>query len=496
MPKINKKSKPVEQPKDIDHGVGREVKYAELDVICYALSKKIGPLTADLARQLLGWEEEPEDGKWGVDFDVRDARGKKVRLHNNLSNRPWDQSTTMVYASEILKGCWNGGVDNGPNGETIGIGRTGIVINGQHSLVALVYAEQEWTDHPEEWPVWTSAPTIDKLVVFGLAETSSLINTIDTGKKRTLADVIFRDDRYFKDLSKGERIKVAKVCEHTIRFLADRTLAFEDAYSPQQTNQTFIDFLSRHGRLLRAVQFVWDAETEGSISQIIPISTAAGLLYLMGCSGCNAEKYLASEQPDESQLTFGQWELAEKFWEWIGNRESKIRFPISSAYSAIAHNRESVSTSEKLGTVIKAWELFSVGKKIEVEKLALKYSEADGEGICHLIKDELPLVCAIDRRKEEPPVDPDDETPVEAEPVDDTVKLARKTNARAAQKSFGVGDNVWVIGDPVETSWQGEVVDLIAKTNQAKLKILKPFAGAGKTQLVPVSSLNRNKPVV
>src|SRR5690606_38664055 len=88
-------------------------------------------ITDDRAKDLLGWEIEPKGSDWGDRYLFKDRYGNKVRCHNNIRNRDIDKIKVSELVQEILRGHWV------MNCESLIIGVTGIVLNGQHTLIAL-----------------------------------------------------------------------------------------------------------------------------------------------------------------------------------------------------------------------------------------------------------------------------------------------------------------------------------------------------------------------
>ena len=373
----------------VDHGAGREVVYPAKVIALHEIGSELGPLTHDQAKALLGWEEEGND-KFETEFDLTDNNGKKVRLNNNLANRPLDRSQYRSVESDILNRRWK------LNGETMIVGRTGLTLSCQHRLVALILAWQEWIKNKEDnaWPEWPGAPTMEAIIVYGVSEHSSVVDTIDTGKSRSLADVIFRSE-FFEAMGRGDREKVARICEYAIKFLGDRTAAWADAFSSRRTHSENIDFLHRHPRLLKCVKFIFDSEEEKSISSKISPGYAAGLMFLMGSCGSDGESYLkAGAGAKDSLLTWDDYKRAEDFWELIGSKDLKM-FPIQQALAMlIEEDEDGVATPhERVAIIVKAWKSFHSETSIQPDDLKLEYT-TDGDGVKHLA--ECPSLSAID----------------------------------------------------------------------------------------------------
>lgn len=105
----------------------------------------------------------------------------------NNANRPMSRAVAKLYANEMLRGKWD------TNGEPIifSIDDEGneYLISGQHRLMALLICNQEvqkdesrWLCPQTEW---------DAVIVTGVPHGSA--NSIDIGKTRSHADVLFRD---------------------------------------------------------------------------------------------------------------------------------------------------------------------------------------------------------------------------------------------------------------------------------------------------------------
>ena len=291
-------------------------------------------------------------------------------------------------------------------------------------------------------------------------------------------------------MSGGERVKVAKIAEYAIRTLGYRTAAFANAFAPNRTHSEQIEFLQRHPRLLQCVKWIYEAESERSVSNVIPLGTAAGLMFLMGSAGDTGEKYTKAlketSRPHENMLKWGHWDLAEKFWEAIGNSDKKM-FPIKEALAQVSQDGDSISKDVQMGIIVKAWNLFSNGKPLTAESLALQFQE-DGEGRKHLT--EKPLISPIDLGSPKAVDDEEKEDPVDEEPevLSEDDKLARKAARNKLHKPIKEGDMVWVKCDPVESRWRGELTELAGKN--ARVQVPKGLAGAGKQQAVLVTQLS------
>jgi hypothetical protein len=347
---------------------------------------------------MLGWQEESENIKFDTanPHHITDTKQRKIRLNNNLINRPIVLSNVASLQQEILCKRWH------LNGDTIIIGEYGSIINGQHSLVALVFANQVWEDKKGQYGhLWPTAPVMEKLVVYGISEKDAVINTVDTTKPRTLADVIFRSP-YFESLKQSDRRKVSKIADYAVRTLWERTGA-ANAYSPRRTHSESLDFIARHPRMLECVKHIYEENgTERRVGQYLSPGRASALMYLMAGSQTEREQedkkgYSdlqeatdASIKPSENQINFDSWDKASEFWVLLaGGNEAFL--PVRAAI-ADCKNEDGGNPAEFTAIIIKAWLRFNAGKPITAKELALEYADKDGVDVLN----ETPICGGID----------------------------------------------------------------------------------------------------
>ncbi len=205
-------------------------------------------ITLQKAKDLLGWEEE-EGIPYKKDFLLKDFHGTKIRCFNNVTNRPLYKPNLENLKQEILRNRWQ------LNGEPIIVGKTGLILNGQHSLLSFIAAVQEWTKDKDKWPLTTEEPTLDKLIVFGIDESDAVINTMDTCKPRSLADVIYRSE-FFAGTNQAERNKLSKITDYAIKLIWDRT-GVSNAFGLRNTHSESLDFLQRHPKLIDCFKHIF-----------------------------------------------------------------------------------------------------------------------------------------------------------------------------------------------------------------------------------------------
>lgn len=330
-------------------------------------------LTADQAKELLGWQEE-EKG-FGTKYLLKDQFGTKIRCHHNVSNRPLYENNVAALKQEMVRGQWRF------NGEPIIISKTGKVLNGQHQMIALVLAHQDWQkDLVEEEPV------IDKLIVFGVDDDDRVVNTMDTGKPRSLSDVLYRSE-YFADASPGERKRLARAAQYAVATMWSR-LGRQEAYLPRQTHSEAIDFLERHPRLIECIEFlVVEEGANQSISKYVSVGYASALMYLMATSKSDPSKY--EFRPCEESLDFSNWDKAQEFFVQLSSGGEKMK-SLQSALGQLL-KQEEVTRKERVCLVIKAWLKWVTRKKLS-GVIKLQYEEKDGVQV--LVED--PSVGGID----------------------------------------------------------------------------------------------------
>lgn len=348
------------------------------------------PITPAAAKRLLGWITESEGLPLKDDFLLKDGKGLRVKCTNNVTNRPLYMAIVITLVQEILNRKWR------LNGESIIIGKTGLVLNGQHTLIALVLAAQEWEEHPGKWKdYWQTEPTIEKLVVFGIDEGDATVNTMDTCKPRTLSDVIYRSV-FFAKMKGKDRRYAARYTEHAVKLLWFRTGAKHDAYAPLRTHAESLDFIARHPKLLQCVKHIHEENGDGKIAKYLSPGYAAGLLYLMGSAATDRESedkkgYSQVDHPSEKQIDWTLWDKAEEFWTLLAAGDKKFN-PIRESLGAVLEDG-SGSVNVRMAILVKAWNAYAKEGSISDDDVELEFT-TDGDGIKTLA--ETPITGGID----------------------------------------------------------------------------------------------------
>jgi hypothetical protein len=334
-------------------------------------------LTQDQIDKMLGWREETPDEQFGDDY-LFIFNGCKIRCLNNVVNRPIHWTAVRALAQEHLNRKWK------PNGETIILGRTALILNGQHTLIGAKLAEWERTEGPDadHWKsIWPTPITLEKLVAVGVEETDEVINTMDTCKPRSLADVVYRSP-YFRDLKPKDRVTLAKMMDQAIMFLWDRTGAKVDAYAPRRTHAEALDFLARHPKVEDAVRHIWEEykESWATSSSVMAAGYAAGILYLMAASD-SSNKQVSTYQErvrlgeaGQRDISLACWDRACEFWTMLRASAPEME-DLKTALTRLADPVHGMGggRDERVAVLALAWASFKAGGAIVEDDLSLEY---------------------------------------------------------------------------------------------------------------------------
>ena len=347
-----------------------------------------GPLSVGEVKETLGWEEEPEGYTFARDFDLKDVNGKKVRINNRLTNRPFRISLAKRYKLEHLRNKWLF------NGESKVIDWFGNVQDGQHSLTGFVLAEQEREKNPEHWKVygWKGPLVMEALVVTGIDPKAA--DTLNLGLKRSLGDVLFRRDEFSEVLDHSEKLlkKLSNVLSVATRLAWLRCGGKTVSDAKHFPHSEALSFVHDHPRLKDAVEFIY-AENGGrgsegqKISSFITLGYAAGLLYLMGMSN--------SVTP--SEMNDSNWEKACDFWKKFASGEGLERGdPILTLRNLLVKSEAGSGTGrdEIVSMVIKAWNLWITDSRADANAVKVKKKKDQDTG--NMVAAENPRLGGLD----------------------------------------------------------------------------------------------------
>ena len=405
-----------------------------------------GSITADVAKALLGWETVTKGGGESL---LTDHEGNSIRCTNNMTNRPFGMGDCERLVQEILRRRWSGPSGNGKtvNGEIVIVGKTGTIISGQHRLIAVVLAKQLWEKEKDKYD-WKTEPVLETFLALGIDESDEVVNTVDTGKGRSLADVIFRSE-YFRDLGASDRKTCARAAEHAVRLLWDRT-GVENAFDIYRTHAEALAVLDNHRRLIDCIRHVTTENVENKIGKLLPLGNAAALMYLMMTSKTDPKAYYEAEVRDESLLDFSEEDAASEFWVNVAQGQGRFKH-LHDAYTdmMIAAGDNGLSQNERRALVVKAW---LAGDKLTRSSLELVYHVDKEDGTKKL--EENPTVGGIDKG-----TTPDDVTILADE--DDPDAETEETPTKKSKKHVKLaknGDVVWV-NEKGHDPWQGKMLN-------------------------------------
>lgn len=423
MPKLKKTKNKGEQvssgAKLKAHKPKLKVIYPEIEVRLYHQDPKVvkafsgeevsNPLTAAIAKELVGWIVE---GSEGVECDkegcithngikvwptLNNLDGKRVWLLNNLTNRPFYENLANDWKLEILRKKWQF------NGESGIIDEYGMVQDFQHRLVGLIQAVEEWEADgklpktKQQWQsYWFTEPVIDTLVTLGIEASDAVVNTIGTGKRRSLEDALYRYE-WIADKPPKVREQLARVCSFAVKVVWRRSRQDLRSEAPRRPHSESFEFIERHPMLLQCVKFINDEASDKK--PLIPLGTAAGLLYLMGSSTSDLADYNGTEK----KLDWKLYDKAEEFFVDFFNK-GKNTEQLAEAMLAIPAEASGPYVMDlKLGMMIKAWHLYAEGKKITKDNVEL---EQDVNEIGQPVLAEHPRCGGIDVEVAEPVKEP------------------------------------------------------------------------------------------
>lgn len=449
MPPVTPKAAPAKKPpvkKEVVPAPERPVLHPAMYSLIFADPEKhsiaegmaVPPITVAVAKEMLGWEDEKEYTvkaieaaradpnvkaddvekavvKW-TDCDFEDMNGVKVRCSKNGQNRIFVRTDALAIMQDILNGHWQ------LNGENVIISKYGNVVSGQHRLIGFVFACQVWQgssiEMPNQQEQWQSIsptmPVLESSVFFGGSEEDKVTRTIDQVRPRSYADVRYCQHEAYTKLGKKSRAKVCKMEGFAVRLMWDRTGAKADAYNPSITNSSFLDFLGRHRRLEKCVTHIYEEDADGLISSPSPkvggetqrrgwgyISpgAAAGLMYLMGCSGTEGkrnsraqiEKYADADPApcEEVVLADGKtravlswskyWKPAQQFWTDLASGNSNLKALTDRMREFYTDGSGDLipgagaSTEEKVALICLAWQKYRDGLGVKHSDLKLEY---------------------------------------------------------------------------------------------------------------------------
>lgn len=471
----------------------REVLYPEVSV-----NKAYGEhaLTFEVVKKLLGWSESPNPELPNEPYLFKDINDKPIWCHNVITktyrNRFITWSNVLALKQEILRGHWK------RNGESLIIGKSAFVLNGQHQMIAFCLAVQEWNLYQEDWSdVWPTEPTLEKLVVFGIEEDDATVNSMDTAKPRSLVEVIERSE-VFASMKNAERKECAKITDHAVRLLWHRLGVKLDAFAPRRTHSEAMDFIGHHPKLLECVKHIFEENSEQKIVDVITPGYAAALMYLMATSSSDPLKYHDADIFSEANANLENYDKAADFFVLISG-EAKEMAAIREY--TLSLKIDGLDTRDaKMALLCKAWTLFIQEATIDIDGLRLDFSSGDSD-VRKLA--ECPTTGGIDRGNPKDDLG-EDEEPTEEEiaehkAAEEAIRQERLKGkatggkglkAGKSSKKIELGDHVWVSEDGGK--WDGELVEIYDANGKPVGKVKS--TATGKSFDAPLEMISLTEP--
>lgn len=396
------KVKPDNTPRGVSEGkVAREVEKRAKEkpmnyvgTLCVSRQAKAeweitDPLNAIRAMLLLGYEIAEE----GTAI-FKDLEGNQIKMTKNATNRPFKIGFAKRYMLDMLRKKW------AMNAETIVIDEHGMVQSGQHRLVGLVLAQQELKKNPAKWAkYWPSeggvpaTVEIECLIFTGISSAPEVINTLDIGQKRTLADILYRDSRFPANMAPKKKALLANILAGATRLVWIRSQGKSVSDAPHYPHSEAMDFLEEHPEILSSVYHIWalqggNAADGQNVSRYLSMPYAAGLHYLMATSATDSEEY---QEKGPSVLNFALKDRADEFWTQFANGKLPEAHPIARLKKLLLSQEASsgMGRDEIVTMVVKAFNLYLDGKlKVQPDEVEAEMVENTETGRWKLNEDQ------------------------------------------------------------------------------------------------------------
>ena len=344
-----KKTKATKEPKPVPlPNPSRKILYAQPDPPPHTFNQQE-------IKDFLGWREVRKQDAHHFKYQIGDTV-KYVALDNCLTNRKFRFPLAKRYAAEHIRGKWSF------NGETIVLDKYGNVQQGMHRGAGFVLAEEQRAFNPEKYG--KKPLTYTTALQTGIEPANDVVDTIDLGQKRSLGDVLFRNREMGKDYTERDQSKLTRVLAGAIRLVWLRVEGRSVMGGQAFLHSEALELLKTHPDIVDCVKFVYDEDggrgADGKrISSSISLAYAAGLMYLMAKAKGGKTK-------------------AQEFWTLFASGAFNEGDPIL-ALKKILERKNAGSGREResiIGTVIKAWTLWTEGKKkVKPSDIAVKKGE-------------------------------------------------------------------------------------------------------------------------
>jgi hypothetical protein len=257
----------------------------------------------------------------------------------------------------MLRGEW-AGQKNSPsktfNGESWITDSKGNIVSCAHRCVALIMAELERQrmvafgndEMLEKYGLEVDQEiTVPVLLVEGVDPPGA--DTADTGKGRSLGDVLFRRNEFAngKSISDSVKAKLSRELAVAVRLVWLRLNGGRVARGAKLHHPEAIAFLGDHPLLHDAILFLHEEDggsgAEGKkITDYLTLGYAAGLMYLMAYSENKRDSY---EKGMDMSRKPKSWALAEEFFVTFAQEPwgTKKHEPVKALHKALEKNKSS-----------------------------------------------------------------------------------------------------------------------------------------------------------
>lgn len=330
------------------------------------------------AVDVIGWQTADLENGEKFENPIFRLNNVDVICSNNVCNRPFNLSLAKCYKADILNKSWE------LNGQPIILSKYGNVLSGQHRIIALILAVLDWREDKSKYPKWKEEPTIDTAIAVGISEERKVVNTIDTGKSRSLADAIIASGVVGRgSASSTSARKVAKGIQYAVIFILESTGVKETSFSRKPSHSFCLDFLDSHPRIVEAVELVLACEGDGNLSgKGINPYRSCGLFYLMAASKSDRSEYI--QNPSEKNIDFSSWNKAESFFDALSMADKSV-LPVFNQLASIEDDEGNID--EKEATLKLAWHCFSEKDKVTPGAIKLDYIHDEETGLNWLESD-------------------------------------------------------------------------------------------------------------
>lgn len=257
----------------------------------------------------------------------------RLMAHNNL-NRPVNRLTVEDYKTQIQKGLWR------LNGEPILISDDGVLLDGQHRLIA----------------VQETGLSITSVVVEGINK--EFFSTIDTGRIRTIADIF-----NIEEVPNANGIGAVITSFFRLNKLENSASTKDNLRRMKLSKTELLDYYKKNEHLLQSV-YKFAARCHSKLSLMRTTEIGSLYLYLMRTMNHPEEKI-------------------QNFFEELCGLKTYTNNTVSLLHDILIKNllgKVALTAAQRRAYIIKTWNSYVKGKELKV----LNYNK-DKEGFIHFI---------------------------------------------------------------------------------------------------------------